>query len=37
MITGESIYVFLHFDMAFVSTGPAGSLSKVEKKSKLKA
>ena len=29
--------VFLHFDMAFESTGTADSLSKVERKSKFKA
>ena len=29
--------VFLHFDMAFESTGAAGSLSKVERKSECKA
>ena len=29
--------VFLHFDMASESTGTAGSLSKVERKSKFKA
>ena len=29
--------VFLHFDMASESTGTAGSLSKVEKKSNLKS
>ena len=29
--------VFLHFDMASESTGAAGSLSKVERKSKCKA
>ena len=31
------VVVFLHFDMASESTGTAGSLSEVEKKSKSKA